>query len=168
MTATIFDIDDPTTHPPVGAAMWHLHHSVDAIEFLTEPLVNRVAYIRAHKPADEIETRLRWLTPVQGSLPAASDKTAAAYVKARAASDKAAAASDKARAAYDKAAAASDKARAAYDKARAAYDKAWAAYVKARAAARPAIDALHAIEHPDCPWDGRTLFPEHEIVLRRK
>jgi FAD/FMN-containing dehydrogenase len=129
--------------PPVF--VWHLHHEV-LCEPLTEPIANRIAYIVSHKPQAEVETRLRLISPVvRGKVPAA-------YVKARAALDKV-------RAAYDKAWAARDKAWAALDKAGAALDKARAAYVKARAAAQPALEALHRTEHPDCPWDGRSIFP---------
>ena len=31
---------------------------------LTEPIEDRIAYIKSSKPKDEIETRLRWMTPV--------------------------------------------------------------------------------------------------------
>ena len=48
------------------------------------------------------------------------------------------------------------KAWAAYDK------KAWAAYEKAWAAYAPEIEALHAIECPDCPWDGSSIFPTEQ------
>ena len=153
-----FDINDPATYPPVGSPMWHLHHE-GLLEWLTEPLINRVKYVQQKKPTPEIETRLRWMTPVLGTLPAPIAKAWAAYNKASAAYDKAWAAYDKARAAYDKARAAYDKTRAAYDKARAAYDKAWVAYDKARAAYLPTIEDLHTIEHPGCPWNGRTIFP---------
>ena len=44
------------------------------------------------------------------------------------------------------------KAREAYFKAREAYDKAREAYA-------PQIEALHAKECPNCPWDGMTIFP---------
>ena len=124
---------------------WHVHHET-LIEPLTEPIENRIAYIKQAKPASEVELRLRLLKPVQGELPAALDK-------ARAALDKAWAALDKARAALDKAWAAYVKARAAHVKARAALDK-------ARAACMPEIEALHAIECPDCPWDGTSIFPK--------
>jgi hypothetical protein len=184
--------DDPSTHPPVGTWMWHLHHEI-LCELLTEPLQNRLDYIRSDKPASEVPTRLACIDIVKGELPAdlvtaraAYDKAQAAYNKAAAAYNKAAAAYDKAGAAYDKAGAAYNKAwaavtaRAAYDKAwaaynkawaavtaRAAYDKAWAAslpalealYDKAWAASLPALEALHVTEHPDCPWNGRTIFP---------
>ena len=122
--------DDPATHPPVGTWMWHLHHKVLA-EPLTEPLQNRLDYIRTAKPASEVATRLRLISPVAGLLPEPLVKARAVY--------------EKARAAYEKA-------WAAYDKARAASEKAWAAY-------KPQLEALHSTEHPDCPWDGRTIFP---------
>ena len=116
---------------------WHVHHDV-LIEPLTEPIEVRQEYIRRYKPEHEIETRLRLLKPAVGPLPAAYAK------KAWAAYDK------KARAAYAK------KAWAAYDK------KAWAAYEKAWAAYAPEIEALHAIECPDCPWDGSSIFPTEQ------
>ncbi len=135
----------------VGELWFHVHHQVLA-EFLTEPLANRIAYIKAEKPEREVPIRLKWLTPVQGEIPTSLDKAGAAYVKARAAYVKA-------EAAYVKARAASDKAWAAYEKALAAYVKARAAYAKALAAARPALEVMHAIEHPGCSWDERTLLP---------
>ena len=154
---------------------WHIHHDV-ICEPLTEPLENRLDYIRTQKPEAERETRLRLIAPVTVALPddlakarAASDKARAAsakawtaYAKARAASDKAWTAYDKARAASDKARAAyakvraasakvraaSAKARAAYDKAWAASDKAWAAHAQGWVAAQPELERLHAL---DCP-----------------
>ena len=117
---------------------WHVHHET-LIEPLTEPIENRIAYIKEYKPASQVELRLRLLKPVQGELPAALNK---------------------AKAARDKAFTAYAKAWAAYDKARAALDKARAALDKARAACMPEIEALHAIECPDCPWDGTTIFPK--------
>ena len=125
---------------------WHIHHEV-LTEPLTEPLQNRLRFVRANKPQSEVETRLRLIAPVTVELPAA-------LVKARADTDKA-------RAAYDKA-------RAAYDTARAAYVKAQAVSVKARAvsvkAQADALERLHALDCPaalagTCPWDGKTIFP---------
>ena len=156
----------------IGTWYWHVHHD-RLCEPLTEPLRNRIDYINSHKLKAERAIRLHWMAPVQGDVPAAYvkalaayDKALAAYVKARAASVKALAAYVKARAAYDKAWPAYDKAWPAYDKAWDAYVKARDAYVKARAAyvkawdaALPALEALHAVEHPGCPWDGTTIFP---------
>src|SRR3989337_2899733 len=118
----------------------------------------------------------------------ANAKARDAYDKARDAYVKAGDARDKAKAAYDKAWAAFGKDWDAYVKARAAFGKDWdafvkasvayakagdafvkakAAFVKAKAAYNkaydeclPQIEALHALECPDCPWNGTTIFPE--------
>ena len=129
--------DDATAHPPVGTWMWHLHHMVLA-EPLTFPLAERLAYIRESKPKGERATRLGCIDIVRGELPPA-------LVEARAA--------------LRKAYAAWAKAYAALDEARAALDEADAARIKADAAALPALEALHTVEHPGCPWDGKTIFP---------
>src|SRR3990167_387329 len=100
---------------------WHVHHET-IIEPLTEPIKNRIRFIKANKPDDEIETRLRLMRPAS----AKASKARAAYDKAtsktRAAYDKA---TSKALAVYDKA---TSKARTVYDKAtskaRTVYDKA--------------------------------------------
>ena len=141
------------TAPKIGTWMWHVHHA-SLCEPLTEPLAKRIAYIKANKLANEIGTRLRWMTPVGGKMPVALLRAWAAYHKAGAAYDKAGAAYDKAWAAYHKAG-------AAYDKAGVAYHKAEVAYHKGRVAAQPALKRLHAKEHgSECPWDGEQLvFP---------
>ena len=146
---------------------WHVHHNVLA-EVATEPIRNRRKYIREHKPANEIELRLKLLKRVRGKLPISYTRAGAAYAKAGAAYAKAwaayiatGAAYAKARAAYTKAWAAYTKAWAAYTKVRAAYDKAGAACDKTGAANMPAILKLHAAECPGCPWDGETIFPKH-------
>ena len=28
----------------------------------------------------------------------------------------------------------------------------------------PQIEALHKQEHPDCPWNGKTIFPKGEVA----
>ena len=105
-------------------AYWHIHHD-RLLEFATEPIENRIKYIRESKPKSEIALRLKLLKPVQGKLP---DDV--------------------------------HKARAAYNKAGADVDKALAALDKAIADNLPAIMALHEKECPNCPWDGKTIFPE--------
>jgi len=47
---------------------WHIHHEV-LVESLTEPLRARINYIKKNKPKDEIELRLKLLTPVLGDIP---------------------------------------------------------------------------------------------------
>ena len=80
---------------------WHLHHEI-LCEPLTEPLKNRIKYIKENKPKDEIKLRLSLIKPVKGKLPKA-------VIKAEEACDKAGKARDKAREAYVKAEEACDK-----------------------------------------------------------
>ena len=125
---------------------WHVHHKV-LVEPLTEPIENRIAYIRKDKPADEIELRLRLLKLVRGSLPAEYVEAAAEYARTGAkykegwAKYQATVATDKE--AWIKYLDAGSKLNAAGSK----YRKTWVKY-------GPEIEALHAIECPDCPWTG--------------
>src|SRR3989337_2292713 len=158
---------------------WHIHHEV-LLEW-SDDIQERIDFIQAEKPKHEVEIRLRLLKPVQGALPPklvkagdardkaydANAKARDAYDKARDAYVKAGDARDKAKAAYDKAWDAFVKASVAYAKAGDAFVKAKAAFVKAKAAYNkaydeclPQIEALHALECPDCPWNGTTIFPE--------
>jgi len=130
---------------------WHVHHDV-LIEPLVQPIEDRIAYIKEHKPEQERERRLRLLKPVKGQLPQPV-VAAAAVFNAQKACDKAWEAHIKARTAC-----CCDKARETYEKAQEAYDKAWEAYGKALSDNLPAIKALHEQECPDCPWDGQSIF----------
>jgi tetratricopeptide (TPR) repeat protein len=87
------------------------------------------------------------------------DKARAECYKAWDKHNKARAEYDKARAEYDKALAEFDKVRAKYVGARAEYDKAQAEYVKAGAEFTKLYEPVFMAEHPDCPWNGKTLFP---------
>ena len=158
---------------------WHIHHDVLLEE--TSNIQERIDYIKAEKAEAEIPLRLKLMTPVlhPEKLPVSFRKAREAYDKAREAYIKADEAYDKAREAYDKAGKAYDKAGEAYDKAwetlgkaEEAYDKAWKARdkewkacekaLKARdkALKAPQIEKLHREEHPDCPWNGKTIFNE--------
>ena len=120
---------------------WHIHHEILIEE--TFNIQERIDYIREGKPEDEIPLRLKLMTPVlhPEKLPARFRKAMEAYDKAR-----------KAR----------DKEWKACEKARKAYDKAWKACDKAWKACAPQIEKLHREEHPDCPWNGKTIFSEVE------
>src|SRR3990167_8178308 len=151
---------------------WHIHHEV--LLERSDDIQARIDSIQAEKPKHEGDIRLRLLKPVQGTLPPKLVKAGDARDKAYDANAKARDAYDKARDAYVKAGDARDKAKAAYDKAWDAFGKDWDAYVKAKAAfvkakaaynkaydeCLPQIEALHALECPDCPWNGTTIFPE--------
>ena len=166
----------------IGTWYWHIHHEILA-EPLTEPLENRLSYIRTKKPEAERATRLALIHPViwpEGSEAyAACTKAYAARTKADAARTKADAARTKAYAAWAKADAARTKAYAACTKADAARTKAYAACTKAYAACTtadaartkadaallPHLEVIHATSCPGlfgvgtCPWNGKTIFP---------
>ena len=125
------------TAPQFGDLVWHIHHDV-LVEPLNESLGTRIEFIKEHKHSSEVPTRMRLMKPVRGKLPE--------LAKAGAEWDKAGAEWDKARAEWDKA-------RAELAKARAEWDKA----IK-----HPSVLALHAKECPNCPWDGKTIFPKDE------
>jgi hypothetical protein len=84
---------------------WHVHHG-KLVERLYEPVRFRIDYIRACKPTDQVDTRLRLLKPVQ-------------------------------------------------DQSRIALLFNWPT-------ARARLEELHAAECPDCPWNGKTIFPKVE------
>jgi len=168
---------------------WHIHHGV-LFEQATEPIKNRIAYIKSDKPECEVALRLRLLKPVKDQkrliaiLTAYRKATALAWEAYRKAKAPAWKAYKKATAlaseAYKKATAPAleayekveDSALEAYkkveDSALEAYkkveDSALEAYEKATALASAkrdrAINALHSKECPDCPWDGEMIFPK--------
>ena len=129
-----------TTKPTL---YWHIHHEI-LIEETTD-IQERIDYIKEGKPEDEIPLRLKLMTPVlhPEKLPVSFRKAWEALIKAREA--------------YDKA-------WEAYDKVKAweAYIKAGEAYIKTSKACAPQIEKLHREEHPDCPWNGKTIFSEVE------
>ena len=68
--------------------VWHCHHDI-LLEPLTEPLKNRIAYIKKSKPENELKLRLKLLKLVKGKLPKrfieagkACNETWKAYVEA--------------------------------------------------------------------------------------
>ena len=134
--------------------VWHCHHHV-LCEPLTEPLKNRVRYIKENKPENEIKLRLKLIKPVKGKLPKRVYKAGEALGKAGEALDKAWKAYDKAWEAHYKAWKALDKAKEALDKAREAYCKAEEAYKKTLT--MKSVLALHKKEC-GCDWNGETIF----------
>ena len=135
---------------------WHIHHGV-LFEQATEPIKNRIAYIKAEKAEWERSLRLRLLKPVKDQKRLIAILTA--YKKAVATALEAyRKATALAWEAYKKAVA---PALEAYEKVE---DSASEAYKKATALASAkrdrAINALHSKECPDCPWDGETIFPK--------
>ena len=123
---------------------WHVHHDV-LMEALTEPIENRINCIESYKPEHEKEVRLRLLRPVVGRLPDVFIQARGDY--------------DEALRAYVEAGRAYDEAGRVYDEAGRVYYEAWWAYDEALKIHYEDIKALHVVECPDCPWDGKTIFP---------
>ena len=67
---------------------WHIHHTT-LMEPLTEPIKNRIAFIKSDKPKHERKTRLRLMKPVKGKLPVKLIEARDAHYEARDAYDKA-------------------------------------------------------------------------------
>lgn len=99
----------------------------------------RRKYILKGKPKSEQKIRLRLFKRVGGSLPKEVVKTGQAHVKAWQALGK--------------------KTGPAYNEAWRVYYSTRKAYDKALKENMPAIEALHAKKCPNCPWDGKTIFP---------
>ena len=119
----------------IGAWWWCVHHEVH-LEQLTEPAENRTAYIKAEKPAEEIDRRLREFAPVLHP-----ERLPKGLLEALAERDKAVAECVKAWAERVKAWAEYDMARVEYAKTSAERDKAWAE--REQAAAVPGLQAGH-------------------------
>ena len=128
----------------VGEFFWHIHHE-RLLEVATEPIENRIEFIRKNKPSHEVETRLRLLKRVIGPLPHPLLKAEKKYSEAL----------EK----YNKAREKYNEAREKYDKAREKYNEAWKECYKARKKYNDQIEELHKRECFDCPWNGKTIFP---------
>ena len=148
---------------------WHIHHEILLEE--TTDIQERIDYIRANKPEKEIPLRLKLMTPVlhPEKLPSSFRKAWEAYCKAREAYDKTWEVYNKALEVYINTWEAYDKARETCyntwkvsDKKRKDYNKADEVYHKALEVYSPQIEKLHREEHPDCPWNGKTIFSEVE------
>ena len=125
--------------PDQGLACW-VHHE-HPIEYCTN-FAERLAYIRAEKPAHEQAVRLAALTCLPlDRLPADLIQALTAYGQARTALDQARTAYGQARTALDQARTAYDQALTAYGQAGTAYDQAGTAYDQAGTAYDQALTA---------------------------
>ncbi|KKN81088.1 hypothetical protein LCGC14_0323070 [marine sediment metagenome] len=122
----------------VGRFAWHCHHDM-LLEILVEPHETRVAHITGWKRVSEIATRLRLFELVQGKLP---DEVIAAGKNYIAARENWVVMQKRGKAALERYVVAREKCATAI------------------AGHADEINALHAAECPDCPWNGVTIFPE--------
>ena len=145
---------------PVGVPCWHIHHD-ELLEWSIEPLEQRAAFIREHKPAHEIPVRLQFLAPVRGALPEAVVEARRVYNEARRALNEAVADHHvKMERAYAEVGRLGEVVVGPFVEVKRACAEARRAYNEAVVDHRDEIKALHRSECPDCPWDGKTIFPK--------
>ena len=141
---------------PEATQGWCIHHRQEW-EALSEPIVNRIAYILSEKPKREQVTRLDNMRPMSAASAVIVAPAWKAYREAKAAAWKAyTKAMAAARKAYDEAKAAARKAyREAMAAALKAYNEAiaaaWRAYNEAKATA-------HRADVPTHTWNGKSIF----------
>lgn len=131
--------------------VWHAYHAGSLCQYVD--IEARRAQIEKIKPERELPTRRRLMKPVVGELPKEFVDACVAYDTAQ----------DAWEAAWDTA---QDAWKAAWGTVQDAWVAAWDTVQDAWVARKvsyvkhlPTIEALHAIECPDCPWDGETIFP---------
>ena len=151
---------------------WHVHHK-RLLEPLTEPLEDRIAYIKKAKPPEEQETRLRLLRLVVGKLPVAIYEVGRAFVEAHQVRREANRVYEEADQIYRKAIQVYEEAsreEASREEALRVYREAFRVYKEAErvdeevsyaliVSHRVEVEALHKKECPNCPWDGDSIFP---------
>ena len=137
---------------------WHIHHKI-LVEAVCGSIKDRIKFIKGHKIREEIGLRLKLMKPVRGKLPKAVTEAWKNCIRTSKAYDKA----QKAHARLIRAPETYRESRKEIER---AYEKTWADYDIARnkynrvlANHKIEIEALHAKECPNCPWDGETIFP---------
>ena len=115
----------------ISGFAFHCHH--DTLFEWVAGYDERVAFIKEYKLKREVTRRLKLFQMIP------EDRIPKALLKAREA--------------YDKAIEARAKAIEAYGKAIEAYGKAEGKYT-------PQMKKLHSELCPDCPWNGKTIFPK--------
>jgi len=154
---------------------FHIHHKV-LVEPLTEPIENRIKFIKENKPKEEIKLRLKLMKPVKGKLPQELIEAWQKYVEAEKKYDemrqryndtgqkyvevgrKYNGTGQK----YDETEQKHDEAGQKYDRAGQKYDEAGWKYDGARQKYNSQIENLHKKECHDCSWDSKqqTIFPK--------
>jgi len=142
------------------AFYWHIHHDI-LCEVLTEPLQNRIDYIKSDKPTGEVKTRLRLLKRVRypEKLPLEWRKAYTKLEEARTKWMKANTKQREADAQWKEVCAKWEKVYVNWEEAHAKWRENHAKWEETYAKYLPQIEALHKEECPDCPWNGATIFP---------
>jgi hypothetical protein len=156
----------------IGTLAAHVHHNV-SFEILTQSAGKRIAYILRKKPEDERALRLRCFAPVDLTGFPKLRKSVAIWNRAVAAWRKARAESEETSALWRKTVvvllkpkpnATREKLYDACKQANIEWWKAKAKLLKTEVALRKICVTIPHKElcplGPDCPWDGKTIFPE--------
>ena len=132
---------------------WHVRHKNLYGWCFSEE--GRKAYIRQHKPIEEQETRLRLMKRIIGPIPPMLIR----LCKEASIAGRALDAAQKTRL----------KARGGSWGVQETYDKTLQTWLAVQEKLRsvqeicqPEMERLHAVECPDCPWNGETIFPGSE------
>jgi len=134
----------------------HCHHN-KLFEYVYDEQ-ERINYIINRKPANEVDTRLRLFKPEKmENLPKEVKEAYKAHNKARKAREEAYKACEEAREAREEA-------LEAYEEANKAYGAMYKVLKEAIVNNMDKLEELHRKECPDCPWDGKTIFPKKEKV----
>ena len=128
---------------------WHIHH--DILCEGTTDIEERIAYVKNNKPTSEISLRLKLMEKVKSP----------SKLELKEADQKWMEADQKWKEAYQKWEEAVQKWKVADQKWGEAYQK-WKEADQKRDEVyrqhKPQLEALHKIEHPNCPWDGKSIF----------
>ena len=136
---------------------WHVHHNV-LIELLTEPIENRIEYIKKFKPKNEVKLRLKLLKVVKGELPKEFVEAWQKYYETWQKYVEVWQKYVEAKQEYNEARRKYNEARRKYNKARQKHNEAWHEYIEVCKKYESQILALHEKECPNCPWNGKTIF----------
>ena len=113
---------------------FHIHHDI-LVEPLTEPIKNRIKFIKENKPKDEIKLRLKLMKPVKGKLPKEFIEARQKYDEER----------QKLNEMWQK-----------YDEERQKLNEVWQKY-------NLQAFALHKKRCHNCPWKNGSIFPDKRM-----
>ena len=119
---------------------WHLNH--DRLFVWCVDYDGRVNYIKNHKPFNEQAVRLKLCQPVKGVLPEALLTAGRVYQEAWVAWTNVMHSTQSSKQIYDE------------------WIVAGVELQDAEVLYRPVIEALHAKECLDCPWNGKSIFAD--------
>lgn len=152
---------------PKPGMYWHVYH--DHLMNWCWNYNERADYIRQYKLPEEHALRFRLFKPVRGQLPAEVVEKARDYADNQLSCIGAARVynnMDQIRVAFSLPLCSDNsKIKQNYVRLLGECNEAELAYRKAIEMHREEIEALHVIECPDCPWDGKTISPEDAKIL---